>query len=318
MTLLTATTVARFLRERGFPDTGSEPPVELGGGVSNVVFAVRSGGRELVVKQALPSLRVAAPWAAKRERALTEAAALSLAHRLTPDSVPRVFDMDEERCALVIERAPAGWRSWKEDLLDGAADPSVAARLGELLADWHRATWSDALVAERFGDYEAFEQLRVDPYHRTVAQRRPALAGAIREQVAAMRANRRCLVHGDYSPKNVLVGDGGLWVIDFEVAHYGDPAFDVAFLLSHLLLKAIHRPGARDALERCARAFLEGYERPLEGRVVGQLGCLVAARVDGKSPVEYLDEPGRERARAFGARLLLEPPPSPEAVWSLL
>jgi aminoglycoside phosphotransferase (APT) family kinase protein len=316
--LLTQTTVAGYLRERGFPDIGGEPAVELGGGVSNVVLAARSGGRELVVKQALPHLRVAEPWAAKRERALTEAAALSLARGLTPDSVPRVLDVDEERCALVIERAPAVWRPWKEHLLEGHADVEVAGRLGELLAVWHRATWDDAETAERFGDYEAFEQLRIDPYHRTVAQRRPELAGAITEQVAAMRANRRCLVHGDYSPKNVLVGGSGLWVIDFEVAHYGDPLFDVAFMLSHLVLKAIHRPGGREAYEHCAGAFLGRYELPLDPRVLGQLGCLVAARVDGKSPVEYLEEPGRERARVLAARLLLEPPPSPEAVWSLL
>lgn len=316
--MLTPATVAAYLRERGFPDAGGEPPVELGGGVSNVVLAVRSGRRELVVKQALPQLRVAEPWPAKRERTLTEAAALSLVRRLTPDSAPRVLDLDETRCALVIERAPVAWRPWKEHLLDGHAGPEVAGRLGELLAAWHRATWDDAETAERFGDHEAFEQLRVDPYHRTVAQRRPELAGAIGEQIAAMRANRRCIVHGDYSPKNVLVGDGGLWVIDFEVAHYGDPVFDVAFMLSHLVLKAIHRPSARESFERCAEAFLGRYEPPLDARVVGQLGCLLAARVDGKSPVEYLDEPGRERARALAARLLLDPPPSPEAVWSLL
>ena len=119
--------------------------------MSNIVLAVRSG-RELVVKQALPQLRVAAPWAAKRERALTEAAALTLARRLTPDSAPRVLYLDEERCALVIERAPPAWRPWKEHLLEGTADPSVAARLGELLADWHRATWDDAGTAERFSD----------------------------------------------------------------------------------------------------------------------------------------------------------------------
>ena len=131
-----------------------------------------------------------------------------------------------------------------------------------------------------------------------------------------MGARRICLVHGDYSPKNVLIGQG-LWVIDFEVAHFGDPAFDVAFMLNHLLLKRLHLGGPGAGIENCVRGFWNGYRSAVSNvllpdlrYVLGHVGCLMIARVDGKSPAEYLSPDERDAARAAGSQLLLEPPDS--------
>ena len=263
-----------------------------------MVLAVRAEGLCAVVKQALPRLRVADEWLAKRERAVAEAAALRLAGELAPEAVPGVLDVDEEECALVVEHAPVGWRNWKELLLAGDTG---------------------------LGGADVFEQLRVDPYHRTVMRRDPELSAAVGAYVERMLATRLCLVHGDYSPKNVLAGDDGLWVIDFEVAHLGDPAFDVAFMLNHLLLKAIHRPGSASAYEECSHAFVSAYQAlvpatlaPEPGYVLGQVGCLMVARVDGKSPAEYLGEEERGVARRLGRELLLDPPETLEQAWALL
>ncbi|MBW3560966.1 MAG: phosphotransferase [Actinobacteria bacterium] len=297
---------------------------ELGGGVSNVVLAATGDGLDAVVKQSLPRLRVADEWWAKRERVLTEGAAIELTRELTPDEVPPLLDLDERSCVITIARAPGGWRTWKQHLLAGDADPAVAGRLGDVLATWHAAT-DRADLAPIFDDAVAFEQLRVDPYYRTVMRRTPQLTDAMEPYVERMLSTRRCLVHGDYSPKNVLVGDGRLWVIDFEVAHLGDPAFDVAFMLNHLVLKAIHRPGDAAAFARCAGTFWAAYHaRVGDGwagparYVLGQLGCLLVARVDGKSPVEYLTEPERQTARDLGRRLLLDPPDRLGDVWRRL
>ena len=282
------------------------------------MLAVRSDGRDLVVKQSLPRLRVAQEWRAKRERALTEARALELTARLTPGHIPALVDVDPVRYAVVIERAPRSWRAWKDKLLEGEVSEAVAARLGTVLAVWHAATAGDHDALAAFADVEAFDQLRVDPYYRTVARRWPELAPAIDDHVDAMLSRSACFVHGDYSPKNVLVGDG-VWVVDFEVAHTGDPSFDVAFMLNHLLLKSIHRPGDRDRYLACARAFTGAYEErawKLDlGYVLGHVGCLALARVDGKSSVEYLSERGRECARAAGRRLLTAPPHSLDDAW---
>jgi 5-methylthioribose kinase len=309
--MLGATTVGPYLERRGLirPDEPIDV-VELGGGVSNVVLSVRTTERTVVVKQSLARLRVADEWLAKRERIITEAEALHLANRLTPGAVPEVIDLDAEGLTLTMASAPQEWRNWKDCLLRGDAEPIVARGLGRVLATWHRETAGNTEVSTRFGDLEAFDQLRVDPYYRTVMRRRPALAEAIGRYADRMLVNRRCLVHGDYSPKNVLVGKEHCWVLDFEVAHYGDPAFDLAFMLNHLMLKTIHRPQTAADYERCARAFWGEYRATVpaelveEPYVLGHTGCLMLARVDGKSPAEYLTEAERGIARTVGEQLL--------------
>jgi tRNA A-37 threonylcarbamoyl transferase component Bud32 len=311
LVLLSPATAPAYLRERGVIGAGAARVDELGGGVSNVVLAVATDEKRVVLKQALPQLRVASEWLAKRERALAEARGLEIAGSLAPGSVPRVLDVDTERCALTIEAAPPAWTTWKDRLLAGDIDPGVAARLGALLAGWHSGT---SVLADELDEWDSFDQLRIDPYYREIARRHPAYSDVILAYVDAMAARRVCLVHGDFSPKNVLVGDPGLWLIDFEVTHRGDPAFDVAFLLTHLSLKALHHGDDRAALLACAQAFDVSYRAacaaPEERYVLGHVACLLLARVDGKSPAEYLDDATRARTRALALSLLLAPPGS--------
>jgi tRNA A-37 threonylcarbamoyl transferase component Bud32 len=321
--LLNEDTVVDYLVGRKVLDADTPATVApLGGGVSNVVLSVN----EFVVKQSLPQLRVEEEWLAKQERAITEAAALQLANDVVPGSAPAVIDVDEAAFTLTIERAPDSWRNWKDELLEGRADAAVAARLGHLLGAWHAATGDrdgdgDGDGMRRFDDPEAFEQLRVDPYYRTILARHPALAGPIGGCIERMAATKQCLVHGDYSPKNVLLGDaaGEVWVLDFEVAHLGDPAFDLAFLHNHLVLKALHRPQAKADYRRCSDAFREAYEPPTdEPYVLAHLGCLLLARVDGKSPAEYLTPDERSTARKLAVDVLVNPPADFDDLWERL
>jgi 5-methylthioribose kinase len=313
--LLSPETLVSYLETRNLlPPNAAVEVTQLDGGVSNVVLAVDNGAERLVVKQALPRLRVRELWLAKRERAISEADALGLVGTITPDTVPAVLDLDRDNCALTIAGAPSSWTTWKRRLLAGDVDPAIATRLGATLAAWHAATFGDESVARQFDDYEAFDQLRVDPFYKVVAERRVELADAIDGVRASMEATHACLVHGDYSPKNVLVGDG-LWVIDFEVAHYGDPAFDVAYMLNHLLLKLIHVRGSTAQLSLSANFFWDAYRAavpaelcPALAYVLAHVGLLMVARVDGKSPVEYLTAPEADAARIIGSRLLLDPP----------
>lgn len=309
--ILSASDVGAFLVERGvFEQPEGLEVVELTGGISATVLAVRGEGKRVVVKQALARFRVEDEWVVPQDRVLAEARALELMAELAPGSVPRVLDLDPEAFTLVIDEAPSGWRPWKALLLEGTADASVATRLGELLAILHSA---DADI----GSAESFDAQRVDPYLRTIERRHPALAAQIATYVERLLATTTCVVHGDYSPKNVLVGDEGLWVIDWEIVHRGDPAFDLAFMLNHLLLKTIHRPQAREGYEQCGLAFVVAYGRPVDlTYVLGLVGCLMLARVDGKSPAEYLTEPERETARAAGIALLSDPPNSLAEAWA--
>jgi 5-methylthioribose kinase len=317
-TVITAGTVGSYLTSKGLLDPSLPVEVtELGGGISNTVLGVEAGDLSCVVKQSLARLRVADEWFAKRERAVTEAQAIALAASLMPGAVPRLLDLDSDACAFTIERAPAGWRTWKDSLLEGEADETIARRVGLLLAAWHAGTSGDCVAAEAFADREGFDQLRIDPYYRTVMRRHPDLAGAVGAYAERLLGPGRCLVHGDYSPKNVLVGDEGLWIIDFEVSHFGEPSFDLAFMLNHLFLKALHRPEAATGYLGCALSFWEAYAgnvtdalAPDLAATLGQVGCLMVARVDGKSPAEYLREGEQNRARSLGRRLLTEPPGS--------
>lgn len=278
--------------------------IELPGGVSSTVLLTERDGGRVVVKQALERFKVADEWLVPRDRILAEAEALELMARLAPGSVPRVLDLDPKTFTLVMEAAPDSWQPWKALLLEGEADPAIATRLGELLTVVHAAEAD-------IGSAESFEAQRIDPYLRTIQRRHPELATPIGAYMERLLTTQRSLVHGDYSPKNVLVGDDGLWVIDWEVVHRGDPAFDLAFLLNHLALKAIHRPAASDSYEVCSQAFLDAYGQVDDLRYVfGLVGCLMLARVDGKSPAEYLSETEREQARSHGIALLSDPPGS--------
>ena len=324
-TELSIDTVVPYLRRRGLlKATAPATVTRLAGGVSGEILAVDAGLTQLVVKQALPRLRVQADWTADPNRILAEAAALRLAATISPDAVPPVIDIDAGTHTLVMGRAPQTWRSWKQDLLDGRVAASVAGRLGELLAAWHTGTAGDPQVARSFGDLDAFIDLRIDPFYRTTADAHPDLAATIGDLAGRLRSDPVCLVHGDFSPKNVLTGGQAVWVLDWEVAHYGDPVFDLAFLLSHLFCKAIHR---RDTDYRvAAAAFLSAYRSAAhpaatagdDTYLAAQTACLVLARVDGTSPVDYLTSPQRSRARALARTALAATPADPLDLWELL
>lgn len=319
--LLDERTVLPYLAARGIIDPTRARARQLGGGVSNVVLAVDDGRRRLVLKQARGRLQVADEWYAPRERIVREAEGLGILGGIDPSAVPEVVDLDAEALTLTIQRAPEDWTDWKLLLLGGSVEPAIAARLGGVLARMQRSTVGGALLpADLANDEDTFELLRLAPYHRTVARRNPELAADVLAVVERMRATRSCLVHGDFSPKNVLVGrDQKSWVIDFEVAHLGDPTFDPAFLVSHLLLKALHRSGSRDQYAAASAAFFgalaaEGVAYDVE-HLSRQIGCLVLARVDGKSPAEYLLTAERRRAHELGSSLLTAPVVTTADLW---
>ena len=316
MTLLDAESVQQFLRAHDL--VGADLPIcvtSLAGGVSSVVLAVSQAGRRMVVKQARERLQVADQWIAPPERSMVEADALAVAAAISPGHVPRVFARDAGAHILVLECAPSGWRDWRTQLLEGIVDIPVSGQLGTLLASWHTHTMG--LLPESLRSHGHWDALRVDPYYRTVASRRPLIAESVSEVLSEMGRRRVCMVHGDFSPKNILVGDDGLWVIDFEVAHLGDPTFDVAFLLSHLVLKSIHLPEKRALLDACITTFLGAYatggptlcdfEDP--HYLFRQTGCLLVARVVGKSPVDYLTHAERVAVETLGTSLIVAPPP---------
>jgi 5-methylthioribose kinase len=309
---LTGAGVEDFLLAAGLLDAAAPVTVEeLGGGISNVVLRVTAAERCMVVKQSLPKLRVRADWPFDQRRTLGERDCLTLLGRLVPGAVPEMLYCDEASFTLVMSCVPPGGVLWKDDLLRGGPEPLAAGRAGELLGRIHRLAAGDEWARERFADQTVLVQGRTDPYHAAAAALHPELAPAIEAEVERMLATRRTLTLGDYSPKNIFVYPDRVVAIDFEVAHWGDPGFDVAFCLTHLALKAIrfderHLAGA-DSFWRayCAEGADELCD---EEGLVRELGCLLLARIDGKSPVEYIeDEATKDVVRALAARLIAGP-----------
>lgn len=311
---LTPDNVAEYLKREGV--IAPETPVEataLGWGISNIVLKVNLPDECQVIKQSLPQLRVKDEWLFDQSRIIIEHRCMTLMHKLLPPGhVPVVRFADDTNFIFGMSCVPEGGVLWKEALMRGEVDLKAAGYAGKLLADWHVQAQHNPEVLENFSDNTNFIQGRVDPYHRTTARAQPELAPLINAEVERMLATRQTLVHGDYSPKNLFVYPDRVMTIDMEVAHYGDPAFDTAFCLNHLLLKAIKFAERHGDYLAAARAFWEAYAAQaghfpdVEAHTVRELGCLLLARIDGKSKIEYItDEPTRDFVRTL-ARDILE------------
>jgi 5-methylthioribose kinase len=314
---LSAANAAAYLEACAPPLPGPWRITPLGGGVSNTVLLVECEAGRFVMKQSLAKLRVQEDWFADRHRIHRECAALrALAPHLPAGAVPRVVFEDPANCLYAMDAAPAGARDWKTLLLAGEVSDAVAASVAGILSAQIRATHRQEGWRRDFGDQTCFDQLRLDPYYRFTASRHPDLARFFEERIDACRRQACAIVHGDFSPKNFLVDSGRVMAIDFEVVHYGDPSFDAAFLLNHLLLKSIHRPQWAPMYRCAAAAFWDILAKALppgmewfESSTLAHLGCLHLARVDGKSPAEYLtSDQEKECVRRVARSLILEPP----------
>src|SRR5271166_751781 len=290
----------------------------LTGGVSSDISLVEAGGRRFCVKRALPRLKVAALWEAPVERNAAEAAFMRAVARWLPRAIPRVLGEDAEAGLFAMDYfASERFPLWKPELLEGRVDQNFAAAVGRDLALIHSKSAGEPEMRTAFAHDETFEAIRIEPYLRATAQAHPALAARLDSLAETTLSTKRALVHGDVSPKNILVGPDGPVFLDAECAWFGDPAFDVAFCLNHLLLK-----GAREGADKTrylaafaalAHAYLsraDWEDRPgLEERAASLLPALFLARVDGKSPVEYLTRDSeREAVRRCAAPLIARPP----------
>jgi aminoglycoside phosphotransferase (APT) family kinase protein len=297
------TDLAASLRRMGLLDP-DEPAdlVELTGGVSSLIVLARTRRGPVCVKTALPRLRVAAEWLAP----------------VVPRAVPRVLGEDAAGHAFAMDWLdPATHPVWKAELRDGRIDLAIARDVGRALLAIHRHTAHRADIAAAFAHDASFHALRLDPYLGAAARAHPDCAPALAGLIATTAGHRVALVHGDVSPKNILCGPNGPVLLDAECAWYGDPAFDLAFVLNHLLLKSVWRPthghAYAAAFQTLAANYLDGVDweprEALEGRAARLLAGLLLARIDGKSPVEYLDtEALRAPVRQIARRLLLAPP----------
>lgn len=288
----------------------------LAGGVSCDVYEVQSPRVHACIKRALPKLRVAADWRAPADRSHAEVAWMKLVAGIDPNWVPAILGEDRPRHVFAMEFfPPATHPVWKDELAAGRADPAFAAQVGSALARIHGETAGRDDIARSFANGVQFHALRVDAYLLHTAAKHADVAGTIRTMAKNLGNARIALMHGDVSPKNFLVGPDGPVFLDAETCCYGDPAFDLAFCLNHLLLKAVWHGEFAPAYAACFSALVESYfdaaswepREDLEKRTAGLLAAFLLARIDGKSPVEYItDDPTRDFVRGEAKRFLLD------------
>ncbi|NVN84536.1 MAG: phosphotransferase [Rhodopseudomonas sp.] len=313
------TAVAAFLRDAGLIEPGITPRfTPLTGGVASDIWKVEAGSAVFAVKRALAKLRVARDWTVPVSRNASEVDWLRAAAEVVPDAVPRVLAHDPELGAFAMDYLdPEHHPVWKQRLAAGQCDPDFATAVGRTIGAIHAATAHSQTVARRFANDALFHAIRLEPYLEATAEAHPDLAPALMALSRATLATHIALVHGDVSPKNILVGPHGPILLDAECAWYGDPAFDLAFCLNHMLLKCLWTPssaagylGCFDALAAAYRAEIDWEPKhELERRAAALLPALFLARVDGKSPVEYItDESDKARVRRVARHLIVAKP----------
>ncbi|MEZ5581745.1 MAG: aminoglycoside phosphotransferase family protein [Candidatus Competibacteraceae bacterium] len=290
----------------------------LTGGVSSDIWKVSADGRVYCVKRALAKLKVAADWFAPVERNRFEVAWYQIANEIMLGSAPRILAHDDKAMLFAMEYLdPQTHKLWKTELRDGRADIHQAAQTGMRLGRIHSRTANNDAVNAQFPRADIFQAIRLEPYLEATAAKHPDLKEPLLALSQRTAETSLALVHGDVSPKNILLGPDGPVFLDAECACISDPAFDLAFCLNHFLLKCLWTPAAQSGFLACFRAMSSAYlnevdwenSATLEARVASLLPGLFLARVDGKSPVEYVnDESDKEHVRRCARPLLFNLP----------
>ena len=303
-----------YLRDRDLIQPDEKPIFHtLAGGVSNrTVWVQHAQGEDWVLKQALEKLRVQVDWFSAPERIQREAAGLRRLSATIPGHVPALVYEDSEHHILAMTAVPQPHENWKNALLRGCTDVRYARSFGSLLAQIHNAVEHHSELAQEFAERRFFEELRLEPYYGYSATQAPEAHDFLQQLIEDTRLRRFTLAHGDYSPKNVLICQDSLTILDFEVIHFGDPAFDIGFSLTHFLSKAHHLPTHRASFMEMAYEYWQTYLetvspglkeilKPFAARHT--LACILA-RVAGRSPLEYLNETQRERQMRIALELM--------------
>lgn len=301
----------------GLMDEAEKPLVTpLTGGVSSDICRVDLRSGPVCVKRALAKLKVEQDWFVSVERNAYEVAYMRCVGAIAPKAVPKLIAQDSEAGLFVMEYLPPdSFPLWKSQLRDGAIEPAVAGELGLLMAQIHAATANKPRIAEEFaGATPLFYDIRLEPYLLATAEANADCSDRLQRLAIDTARIGRALVHGDFSPKNILIGPDGPVLLDSEACCYGDPAFDLAFCLNHLLLKCVWRPQWKDRYLACFDALAGAYlgavawepAGEVELRAARLLSAFILARIDGKSPAEYITEAAdKARIRKVAKRLIL-------------
>jgi aminoglycoside phosphotransferase (APT) family kinase protein len=295
--------VIEYLKLEGLIQFNDHAKVEhLSGGVSCRVWKVTVNSNRWVIKQALEKLDVKADWFSDVERIHREHEVMKQLELVIPEcNIPKILHVDYVNHIYLMTCAEEGAETWKECLMSGIFNADSARSAVDILNQIHiQSHRMDEKVKAGFSDQKYFNQLRIDPFHRFLIPKYPELSDDINGLIKELTEQKTCLVHGDFSPKNMLVEKSGkIVLIDYEVAHWGNPIFDLAYCLGHLMLKAWHLNNPEQLLKLIS-IFFTDYKGKFDN-LLPHLGLMLLARMDGKSPVNYIqDENLKQIIRTVG------------------
>lgn len=296
-----------YLVDKNVLSSSSVSITPLTGGVSCQILLIEDSKKRLVLKRALKKLKVKEDWFADVKRNIVEQKYLKYVNTFLPKAVPKLLYCNEEHSFFCMEMLENGLQNWKELLLKKQFNQVFAKSAGEILAEIHSKSFGDKELLKDFDTLDNFHELRIAPYLLTTATKNKLIAPYFEAEAERLAKVKQCLVHGDFSPKNILVSEERLVILDCEVAWYGDPVFDIAFLLNHFVLKALHLFQYSEKIMESASATWNSYyskmkeivSNDFEENVIHLLSMLMLARVDGKSPVEYLNNNEQNLTRDF-------------------
>ena len=268
------------------------------GGVSCTVVFVYAGEKQLIIKQGLAQLKVKEEWLCDPNRMNIEQESNRIYHELVPDCAPVIYFYDGDNFIYGREAVPEDWRMWKADLLAGKLDFSAAGKVANTLLTVHNACSRDRAVAEAFDSKDIFYNLRISPYFEFTKSKHPERSDFISSVIDFLMEAKVTLIHGDFSPKNIMTDGNAVSILDYEVAHYGHPAFDLGFFSTHFVLKAIKNKAWAESYLNMLVYMMDIYFRgvdcmdpkTLEECYIKTWALIVLARVDGKSPAEYITD----------------------------
>lgn len=289
----------QYLRERNFVDPDEGYSIHYcGGGVSCTVAFVYAGKKPIIIKQGLAQLKVKEEWLCDPNRMNIEQQSTRIYHKLMPDCAPEVYFYDGDNYIYGREAVPEDWRMWKADLLNGKLDFVAAGKVIQTLLTVHNTCSRDRAVAAEFGRKDIFYNLRISPYFEFIKGRYPERSALISSVIDFLMTAKITLIHGDFSPKNIMTDGNAVSILDYEVAHYGHPAFDLGFFSTHFVLKAIKNKQWAESYLNMLVYMMDQYfggvdcmdTQELEACYLKTWALIILARVDGKSPAEYITE----------------------------
>jgi 5-methylthioribose kinase len=227
----------------------------------------------------------------------TEAKALAFIDRIVPGVVPKVIRIDRTNSVLILSDIKLGGQLLADELAAGRVHPEAGPQFGSTIGEIQKATFGLSL-GQILGDASIVESSNKNSYlgARTEAPLRlyPEQTQQLLEDSAKAA---RCFVMGDLSPKNIFVEEQSVRFLDLERTSTGDPAYDPAYVITHLLIDAnrsLHS-SSLEFINGFMQAYLEAVSSSLnsqeldelQNRIIRFVGFSILHRTQGIYFVSY-------------------------------